>query len=125
MAVILIVDDNPDACVPLARLMRVLGHKGECVYSGEEALAFIEKNPVDLMILDMMMPGMDGLEVLRHVRSNPATAKLQVVMFSAISDPKFREHALQKGANDYWLKASLDFSQLQSRVGQFLNGPTA
>lgn len=125
MSLVLIVDDNPDACTPLARLMRILGHRGECAFSGEDALAFLESHEVDLMILDMMMPGMDGLEVLRHVRANPRTAKLQVVMFSAISDPGFRQHALQKGANDYWVKASIDFAELRTRVGQFLGSSSA
>src|SRR5687767_705242 len=109
MGLILIVDDQIDACRPLALLMRHLGHSGVCVTSGEEALGYLKQTVPDLMVLDVMMPGMDGMEVLRHVRSDPATRDLPVVMFSAVSDPAFQEHARAKGANDYWVKASMPF----------------
>jgi CheY-like chemotaxis protein len=116
MGAILIVDDNVDACRPLRRLLIHLGHAAECRDSGEAALDYLSKSVPDLMILDAMMPGMDGLEVLRRVRGAPETSALPVVMFSAISDPAFREHALSKGANDYWTKASFDFAQLKVKV---------
>ena len=116
MATILIVDDHAEAARPLARLLHHLGHKGVCIHSGEEALTYLRANPADLVLLDVMMPGMDGLEVLRHVRTEPATAALPVVMYSAVSDPQFREHALNKGATDYWVKASMDYDEIQRRV---------
>ncbi len=119
---ILIVDDQIDACRPLAMLFKHLGHLGECVTSGEAALTFLRKQRPDLMILDVMMPGMDGMEVLRRVRDDPVTHDLPVVMFSAVADPAFREHAREKGANDYWVKASLDFDQISSLVSQHV-GP--
>lgn len=116
MAVILIVDDQPETCRPLAMLLRRLGHQADCVSSGEAALQWFSQALPDLVILDVMMPGMDGLEVLRHVRSDPRTAGVAVAMYSAVSDPSFKRHAIAKGANDYWVKASLDFSELQHRV---------
>src|SRR3712207_4684771 len=117
---ILIVDDHVEACRPLARLLTHMGYQGVCVDSGEAALAYGGKDPVKLMLLAVMMPGMDGLEVLRLVRSTPRTAGLPVVMYSAVSDPQFREHALGKGANDYWVKASLDYDEIQRRVAALL-----
>ena len=62
------------------------------------------------------MPGMDGLEVLRRLRENPATARLPVVMFSASSDPDHLARAKALGANDYWLKGSMDFDKLHDLV---------
>ena len=121
MALILIVDDQIDAGRPLALLMKHLGHRGVCMTSGEEALAFMRKDRPDLMILDVMMPGMDGMEVLRHVRNDPATQRVPVVMFSAVSDPAFQEHAKLKGANDYWVKASIQFETVKHRVEQLLS----
>ena len=117
MGTILIVDDNLDAARPLAKLLKHGGHQSVVLNSGEAALNHLRDDGVpDLMLLDVMMPGMDGLEVLRHVRTNPRTAGLPVVLFSAVSDPQFREHALAKGANDYWVKASIDYDTLQKRV---------
>jgi CheY-like chemotaxis protein len=85
--------------------------------SGEAALTYLrDQGMPDLMLLDVMMPGMDGLEVLRHVRSDEKTAGLPIVLFSAVSDPQFREHAIAKGANDFWVKASLDYDQIQKRI---------
>ena len=116
MATILIVDDHAEACRPLARLLSHLGHNGVCVHNGEDALAFVRDKGADLMLLDVMMPGMDGLEVLRRVRGDTKTSALPVVMYSAISDTQFREHAMGKGATDYWVKASMDYTEIQRRV---------
>ena len=116
MGLILIVDDQIEACRPLALLLRHLGHKGDYATSGEAALEYLRRQKPDLLILDVMMPGMDGMEVLRHVRSDPRHAGLPVVMFSAVADPAFRQHALDKGADDYWVKASINFEQLSQRV---------
>jgi CheY-like chemotaxis protein len=125
MGLILIVDDQIDACRPLALLMKHLGHNGVCVTSGEAALGFLKERMPDLMVLDVMMPGMDGMEVLRHVRTDPLTHHLPVVMFSAVSDPAFQEHARAKGANDYWVKASIQFDTLRARVETLLAQATA
>jgi CheY-like chemotaxis protein len=118
MGTILIVDDNLDAARPLAKLLKHGGHQGVVLGSGEAALNHLRAaEPLpDLMLLDVMMPGMDGLEVLRHVRGEARTARLPIVLFSAVSDPQFREHAIAKGANDFWVKASIDYDQLQKRI---------
>jgi CheY-like chemotaxis protein len=121
MATILVVDDNPDACQPLAKLLSYMGYLGVCVTSGEAALEYVRNNPVQLMLLDVMMPGMDGLEVLRILRSEEQHQKLPVVMFSAVADPQFRDHAMSKGADDYWVKASFDFSKLKQQIERFVS----
>ena len=116
MGKILIVDDEPQACQILSRLIRHLGHETAWKTGGAEALSYVDESPVDLLILDVMMPGMDGMEVLRRLRSDPKTEKLPVVMFSAVADRNFIEEAIRKGANDYWVKASFDFNQLRDRI---------
>ena len=121
MAVILIVDDHVEACKPLAKILTRLGYEGVCVHNGEDALSFVRNRTANLMVLDVMMPGMDGLEVLRQVRADPKTEALPVVMYSAVSDPQFREHALSKGATDYGVKASLDYDEIQRRVAALVS----
>ena len=116
MGKVLIVDDEPQACVILARLIHHLGHDAAWKTGGAEALQYLDSTPVDLLILDVMMPGMDGMEVLRRVRAGPNTASVKVVMFSAVADRQFIEEARRKGADDYWVKASFDYGQLKDRI---------
>jgi CheY-like chemotaxis protein len=104
MAVILIVEDHIETNEMLCILMRHGGHKSVCAFSGEDGLAMIGRERPDLVILDQMMPGMDGIEVLRILRMNPETALLPVVIYSAMADPTFTEHAMRNGASEVWLK---------------------
>lgn len=117
---ILIVDDDLGTGRLLAMLIRQLGHQAEFVESGGKALEYLSHHRPDLVILDVMMPGIDGLEVLRRMRADPGTADLPVVMFSALSDPQFRQLARDKGANDYWVKASFDFRSLEQRLANLI-----
>ena len=121
MGRVLIVDDEPQACAMMARLVRHFGHESVCCMGGREALDHIAAAPVDLVILDVMMPGMDGLQVLSRVRSEPRTAALPVVMFSAVADKGFIEDAIRRGANDYWVKASFDFGQLKDKLERLIS----
>ncbi|HXE53745.1 MAG TPA: response regulator [Tepidisphaeraceae bacterium] len=121
MACVMVVDDNKDACEALAKLIQLLKHDSFCVTSGEAALDFLTGHCADLVILDMMMPGLDGMEVLRRIREELKLTALPVVMFSAIADPAFQEHAIRKGANDYWVKASIDFAKLGQLVAKWIS----
>ena len=122
MASILIVDDHADLCRPLTRLFRIDGHAADFALSGEEALNKMGAGMVlpDVLLLDFMMPGMDGLEVLRRVRENPRTAAVPVVMYTAVGDQQFASHAMAKGANGYVVKGTVDFPALKTRLSEYL-----
>jgi two-component system, sensor histidine kinase and response regulator len=120
MGRIWVVDDQPDVSRAMVALLRQAGHRGTAFLSGEAALAQLVTDVPDLMILDVMMPGLDGFAVLRAVREDPRTAKLPVIMFSAIGDPSRIAHAMARGATDYWVKASFDFSELEARINQHI-----
>jgi CheY-like chemotaxis protein len=127
---ILVVDDHGDSCEVLARLLRHLGYSAECATSGESALEAIlgAERPPRLVLLDAMMPGIDGMEVLRRLRDDPRTEDLPVIMFSAISDPMYHAHAIQKGAQDFWVKTSLNLDTIRERISAHLTSqppPTA
>jgi CheY-like chemotaxis protein len=122
MARVLVVDDQAEYCRPLVRLFQLAGHDARSVQAGEEAIKYLRAvDAVDVVLLDIMMPGMDGLEVLRQVRLDPRMASVPVVMFTAVSDPVLERHALQKGANDYLVKGRFNFRELSDRLSRYLS----
>ena len=83
---ILVVDDTPPNVKLFADLLAAKGYEVDSAANGEEALAKIAAAPPDLVLLDVMMPGMSGYEVCRKIREKPATALLPVVMATSL-DP--------------------------------------
>jgi len=84
-------------------------------YNGAEALAKIEEHEPDIVLLDVMMPGMDGFEVCRRIKQNPITAHLPVVMVTALDQPADRVTGLEAGADDFLTKP-VDDAALFARV---------
>ena len=113
----LIVDDEPRLRQVLARLMRGDGFDCAEAGSGVEALEALERTPVPLLLTDLRMPRMDGLELLRHVRDRyPDTA---VVMITAVADVDSAVQALSLGATDYLTKP-FHLDEVRARVAQAL-----
>lgn len=73
-------------------------------FGGQEALDKLDSSLPDIVLLDVMMPGMDGYEVCRRIRQNPRTARLPVVMVTALDNASDRAAGLAAGANDYLIK---------------------
>ncbi|MGU9857177.1 EAL domain-containing response regulator [Pseudomonas sp. LF245] len=101
MATLLIVDDEPQVRKLLETLLQYEGYHTLSVGSGEEALALVAEQPPDLILLDIMMPGMDGFEVANQLKGNPATANIPIIMLSALSEPSARLSGLQTGAEEF------------------------
>jgi len=106
---ILIVDDEADILHFLELILRERGYEVASAPGGAQALAWARAHRPDLILLDIMMPQMDGWEVLKLLRIDPKTAGIPVAMISARTDPKDRVQGLQEGALDYICKPfSLD-----------------
>jgi CheY-like chemotaxis protein len=120
VATVLIVDDNEDICRVLARLVRSSGHTAEVASGGQQAIDYLATHRPDLLILDVMMPHVDGLEVLRSVRNDPRTAAVPVVMFTAAGEGEIRDRALRAGASGYLVKGSLDLRQIDEQLSTYL-----
>ncbi len=80
---IMVVDDSPDLVEIVRLTLEGKGFNVKCAYSGKELLAALEKEKPDLILLDVMMPGMDGFEVLIRLKWNPATASIPVIFLTA------------------------------------------
>ncbi len=104
----------------MARLLTVMGNNAIWVTSGQLALDSLHTRIPLLVILDVMMPDMDGIEVLDHIRSNPRTAKLPVIMYSAIDDCGYAVYAKSRGATDFWPKGRIDLSKLHQMVAPYM-----
>ncbi len=112
---VLVVDDNELNRDMLSRRLRARGYKVEVAPDGPQALAMVAAQPVDLLLLDVMMPGMSGLEVLSRVRAQRSSSDLPVIMVTAKDASEDVIEALEKGANDYVTKP-LDFPVVLARV---------
>jgi CheY-like chemotaxis protein len=98
MASVLVVDDDPQLRVLLRRLLARQGYAVACAASGAEALGLLREFLPDLVILDWMMPGLDGGEVLRRMAADPTMAAVRVMVYTASNDASVEREAIRLGA---------------------------
>jgi PAS domain S-box-containing protein len=113
-ATILIVDDMPENIGTLSGMLRE-EYQVICATRGEEALQMLPLHPVDLVLLDVMMPEMDGYEVCRRIRADHLLAELPIIMVSVLDDRRARLQGIEAGADDFITKP-YDFIELKARV---------
>jgi adenylate cyclase len=101
---VLVVDDDPDMAALLARMLGQQGLKADIVTDGYAALATIAADPPDLVLLDVQMPGPDGFEICRRLKSSEVTALLPVVLVTALEDHESRVRGIEAGADDFLSK---------------------
>jgi CheY-like chemotaxis protein len=103
---ILVVEDDNSLSVLLRLIMKVQQEDWEVssANTGVEALVQVEKFLPDLILLDIMMPEMDGLEVARRLHNDPKYKNQKIVILSALSDPDTQQRAMDAGVLEYWTK---------------------
>jgi adenylate cyclase len=116
---VLVVDDTPTNVKLLADILAARGYAPLTAVSGAQALSVIEREGPDLVLLDVMMPGMSGYDVCRAIRANPATALLPVVMVTALDPGEERVKGLDAGADDFLTKP-IHQAELLARVRSLL-----
>jgi two-component system chemotaxis response regulator CheY len=120
MRTVLVVDDVPDAREVVARLLKWGGFQAVTAEDGYEALAAVNTQTPDLVLLDLTMPRMDGVAVLKALREDPRWRHLPVVLFTAVSDGRLVEEAGRLGVQDFILKGGVGGAELLDRITRHL-----
>jgi CheY-like chemotaxis protein len=113
---VLVVDDNPDIARAMEKLLRQAGLDAVSVTEPKVALKVLAEVKPSVIILDNMMPEMDGIEVLKAIRADPQFATVPVLIYSADHAPELYEKAKELGAADVLSKTKTDFPVLIERV---------
>ncbi len=101
---VLAVDDIPLNLVLVQKMLSRFNFKMRTASGGQEALDEVAKQKPDLILLDLMMPGIDGFEVIRRLRENPSTSDIQIVILSALNSNEDVIKGFNAGANDFIMK---------------------
>ncbi len=119
-AEILVVEDNTASLKMLTDLLTEAGYRVRPASDGELGLRSVQAKQPDLILLDFKLPGMDGVEVCRHLKENPKTCDIPVIFISALGDSELKVKSLDAGAIDYVTKPIVD-SEVLARINTHLN----
>lgn len=112
---VLVADDDVDHVTIVRTILEQNGYEAIVALDGEETLAIVENQLPDLVLLDIMMPKVDGLEVVRRLKENPKTRDLPVIMFSAKSGTREIMESFNYGASNYLIKP-IDSDRLLEKI---------
>ena len=116
---ILIVDDNQDNIEVLKARLESWGYETGSAYNGADAIKFVEATPPDLILLDVMMPEISGIEVARQIKANKRLPFIPIIMQTALDSTEDKVEGLEAGADDYITKP-IDFAELKARLNSML-----
>lgn len=114
--ILLLIDDDPLILKMYKKMFSFADYTVILASNGKEGLEKAEKLRPSVILLDLMMPVMDGLETLEKLKGNPTTASIPVVMLSNFSDEADMQRALEKGASNYLIKSSYDVQDLTAII---------
>ncbi|MDP8228522.1 MAG: response regulator [Candidatus Electryoneaceae bacterium] len=118
--VVLIVDDDPNIHTKMTGFLSSGGYEVISALNGEEALAFVRKEPPDVILLDVMMPGMYGYEVCRQIKGNKDWNHIPIIMITALGGKKDIIEGFEAGADEFLTKP-IDPTELTNRIRSVLN----
>ncbi len=123
MSEILVVDDDRDVAQTIKLALRRKGFQSQLAYNGAEAIKMLQHYHPSLIVLDVIMPGMNGFEVCRHIRENPATAAMPIIFLTARGQDDDRIEGFRAGGDDYLTKP-FNLEELILRVQAVLRRST-
>jgi diguanylate cyclase (GGDEF)-like protein len=116
---VLIVDDHPDNVEVIRARLEASGYRTTCATDGEEALTLVREDPPDLILLDVMMPKVSGMEVAREIKGAKDLPFIPIIMQTALDSVEAKVEGLGAGADDYITKP-INFAELEARVRSML-----
>lgn len=119
MSKVLIIDDNLKNVEILKDFTESWGYKSFCAYQGIEALKIVEEEKPDIILLDVMLPGMSGFEVAAHLRSKESTQDIPIIMVSALTSPEDRANGFANGADNFLVKP-ISYKELKAVMAKLL-----
>jgi DNA-binding response OmpR family regulator len=117
---ILIIDDEVDTCRMIALGLKLFGYQTDFALSGEKGLSKIKADTPDLLILDLMLPDIDGFEITHLLRADPATADLPIIILSATALVSAEDDSLALGASAFMSKP-VSIRELGEVIKQFIS----
>jgi CheY-like chemotaxis protein len=123
MAAILIVEDDPDNCELLSRFLARAKHTTLCARNGREAIVALTQSPIDLLLLDMGMPEMDGITFLQVLRSYLRWTVMPVILITGMDDPDLMARAAELGVKRVFRKANFKLEDLLPAINELLPPP--
>ena len=123
MAMVLVVDDEPDTCELISRYLRIGGHQSICAANGWEALLALDAHPIDLILLDVTMPGMDGVTFLKILRNAQKKMKTPVIVVTALSEQDASRRLKNLEVDAILTKNQRLYGELVERVNHALAHP--
>ncbi|HEY3801115.1 MAG TPA: response regulator [Kofleriaceae bacterium] len=121
MSKILIVDDNPTNLKLVTFLVKSFGYQVETAIDADTTLAAVRKSTPDAILMDLQLPGIDGLELTRRIKAEPATRTIAVIALTAYAMKGDREKAFAAGCDDYMTKP-IDSRQLREVIARHVGG---
>ena len=116
MATVMVVDDMETSRKVVSKLLSSDGHLPVCAKNGLDALSVLQHVKPDVILLDIMMPVMDGLTFLEIIRQSPQWQAVPVILMTAMTDSKSMSKARQLGAKEYLVKASFTGAEMLDQV---------
>ncbi len=117
---IAVVEDEEALQRVLVELLKMSGYDAAGITTGTEAVEMIPKLLPDLILLDIILPELNGFEVMRKLSANPLTAKIPIIVLTNLADGRERRQAMELGAKDYLVKADYDFQTIQKIIKEIL-----
>ncbi len=120
MAKILVAEDDKLISASLCDALKTAGHEPTPAYDGEEAVAKVKEMHPDLLLLDIMMPKLDGISVLWEIKADQNTVGTKVIVLTNMGDMETISKILQAGATDYLLKSDQSVDDIMKKVSDVL-----
>ncbi len=117
---ILFIEDEPNLQKTLGRVLEQEGYEVQSALDGQSGLALVKRTKPNLILLDLILPKMDGFEVLQNLKNDPETKDIPVIVLTNLESPQDIERALSLGATTFMVKANYELKEVVKKIKELL-----